>query len=481
MEGGGRGDSSSSGRRLYAVMLPFLGQSHFNVYLKLSRMLATKGVAVIYVSLTSNLEILRPLVQEQGWNHDALPFYFQDLSIPDTEAPLPPGRQNTNKISLDMMPKLFDLLDKMRDPFEVLMKELTGREYYESRSLQPPARLVLVYDFFMGWSAAVAAKFGVRSFTFDPFSALVWLSKEAAFWDREDLLLLLPEVAEAVETLPSVGIGLSQVRKHMEYTRLADGVLLDTFLELEPKFIRHLQSGGGGKLFWAVGPVIDLPDRDHKLHSPREGEILEWLDRQTRGSVVYVSFGTQSHISPAQVMELAMGLEASGQPFLWVLRPPDSRLTVGASSAEDWKAELLPEGYERRVQGRCLIETGWAPQGAILAHEATGAFISHCGWNSCLESVAAGVPIIALPLQVDQPVNALLLAREAKVAVEMKIIDGIAERNEVERAVRRLMSGEGLEVKRRVEAVSKAAVSAIFREEGDAWKNLDSFIQYAAE
>lgn len=461
-------------------MLPFLAQSHFNVYLQLSRMLAIRGVAVIYVSLTSNLEILRPLVQEQGWNHDALPFYLQDISIPDTEAPLPPGRQNTNKISHDMMPKLFDLLDKMRDPMEILMRELTGREYYESRGLPPAGRLVLVYDFIMGWSAAVAAMFGVRSFTFSPFSAHIWLCKEAAFWDREELLLLLPEVADAVKTLPTVGAGPSLLRKHMEFTRLADGVLLNTFLELEPKFIRFLESGGGGKLVWAVGPVIDLPHRGHEKQRPRDGEILEWLGCQMRGSVVYVCFGTESYISPAQVVELAMGLEASGQPFLWVLRSPDMRLAEGSSSAEDWKAELLPEGYERRVQGRCLIETGWAPQGAILAHEATGAFISHCGWNSCLESVAAGVPIIALPLQVDQPANALLLAREAKVAVEMNIVDGIAERNEVERAVRSLIGGEGVEMKRKIEELSKAAVSAISAEGGAAWKNLDSFIQYAA-
>lgn len=483
MEGGGRrGDSSSSSsRRLYVVMLPFLGQSHFNVYLQLSRMLATRGVSVIYVSLTSNLESLRPLVQGQGWNHDGLPFYFHDFSIPEAESPLPPGRQNTNKISHDMVPKLFDLLDKMRDPLEILLKELAGFEYYESRGLPPPGRLVLIYDFFMGWSAAVAAKFGVRSFTFHPFSAYMWLCKEAVFWDRDDLLLLLPELADGVETLPLEGYVPSLVRRHMEFTRMADGVLLDTFLEMEPKFIRHLQSGGGGKPFWAVGPVIDFPRKDHKLQRPRDGEILEWLGHQTQGSVVYVSFGTESYISPVQLIELAMGLEASGQPFLWALRPPNTRLEQGSSSAEDWKAELLPEGYEQRVQGRCLIETGWAPQGAILEHGATGAFISHCGWNSCLESMAAGVPIIALPLQVDQPANAMLLAREGKVAVEMKMIDGVAERDEVERAVRCLMSGEDMEVKRRVEAVRNAAVSALSHEGGAAWKNLDSFIEYATE
>lgn len=471
------GDQNS--RRLYVVMLPFIGQSHFNVCLQLSRMLATRGVAVIYVSLPSNLNILRRLVEGQGWKGHGFPLYFQDLAIPDAEAPLPASGHDTNKISHDTVPNTrFDLLEQMRDPFEALMRELTGREYYESRGVPFPDRLVLVFDFFMGWSAAVAAKFGVRSFAFAPHSAHMWLCTEAIFWSRPELLLL-PEVAEALEILPAVDFVAEQVGRHMDFTRLADGVILNTFLEVEPKMMGYLESVGvgGGKPVWPVGPLIDFPRRD-QTQRPRDAEILAWLDRQTPGSVVYVSFGTVSCLSPAQVTELALGLETSGKPFLWVLRSPES------SSAEDWKADLLPEGYERRVQERCLIETGWAPQGLILAHEATGAFISHCGWNSCLESVAAGVPLIALPLQTDQPTNALLLVRETKVAVEMKMIDGVATRDEVESAVRSLMAGEDdeeVEVKRRVKAVSKAAISALSYEGGAAWKKLESFIQYALQ
>lgn len=468
------GDDNS--RRLYVVMLPFLGQSHFNVCLQLSRMLASRGVAVIYVSLPSNLDILRSLVEGERWNDHAFPLYFQDLSIPDAEASLPPGRQNTNKISPDMIPKIFDLLEQMRNPLEALMRKLTGREYYESRGLPAPHRLVLVFDLFMGWSVAVAAKFGVRSFMLSPFSAHMWLSLEVKFLGRVEPLLL-PVVAEAIEKLPSADFVASQVRRHMDFTRLADGVLLNTFEDVEPKIFRHLESVGvgGGKPFWAVGPVIDVPRRD-QIRRPRDAEILAWLDTQTIGSVVYVSFGTESYVSPAQVTELALGLETSRQPFLWVLRPP------APLSGEDWKANLLPEDYERRVQGRCLIETEWAPQGAILAHEATGVFISHCGWNSSLESMTAGVPLIALPLQTDQPANALMLAKEAKVAVEMKMIDGVARRDEVESAVKSFLCGvEKAEVKRRVKEVSKSAISALSYEGGAAWKNLDSFIQYSLQ
>lgn len=393
-----------SGRRLYAVTLPFLAHSHFNAILKLSRMLATRGVTVICVTLPSNLQIL--LSRVQGWGD--LPFYFHDLSV--RESPLPPGRQNVNNICGHELPMIFDLIHKMREPLEGFMAELTGREYYESRGFPSPDRVILIYDLFMGWSAAVAAGFGFQSFMFLPGSAYTWLCLDAVCRDKA-APQLLPEVADAVGSWVLPDFVMAELRRHMEFTRVADGLLLNTFRELEPKFLQHLESGdGGGKPVWAVGPVVELPRRD-KIQRPRDAEIVEWLDRQTSGSVVYVAFGSESYISPAQVKELAVGLEASEQPFLWVLRQPGSTLgdnpmssapgsTLGVNpmSSAEWKAEALPEGYEQQLGGRCLIETSWAPQAAILAHEATGAFITHCGWNSVLESVAAGVPMIGLPL-----------------------------------------------------------------------------------
>jgi len=464
---------------LYAVALPFLAHSHFNAFLHLSRMLATKGVTVIYVSLPSNIEILRPRVE--GW--EDLPVYFQDISVP--ESSLPTGRQNVNNISPDMLPLIFDLIQKMQNPLEALMAELTGREYYESRGLTPPERLVLIYDMYMGCSAAVAAKFGIRSFMFFPASAQLWLCREAICWDGGAPLPEIDDAASRLEAMPD--FILTHFHQHMEFTwRLADGILFNTFAELEPKFIRHLERfgaggrGGDGKPFWAIGPVIDLSGKN-KIRRPRDFEIVEWLDRQTPGSVVYVSFGSESYICLTQVIELALGLEASGHPFLWVLHPPDSELSEDSLTAEEWKAEALPDGYERRLGGRCIIECWWAPQAAILAHEATGAFITHCGWNSALESVAAGVPMIALPLESDQPANALLLV-EAEVAVEVKMNDGVAEREEVERAVRKLMAVDEAaeEMKRRVKALSIAAAAAISNEGGAAWKNLDAFVQYSS-
>lgn len=461
-------------RRLYAVVLPFLAHSHLNAFLQLSRMLATKGVTVIYVNLPSNLEILRPRVQ----GSEDLPLYFQDVSVPDS--PLQAGCQNVNNISRDMLPLIFDLIQKMQKPLEALMADLSGREYYDLRGLLPPERLVLIYDLFMGCSAAAAAKFGIRSFKFFPASALLWLSGDSKCCDEGEPMPEIADVRSRFQVIPD--FVLTHIEQHMEFTsRLADGILFNTFAELEPKYVRHMERFGvGGKPFWAVGPVIDVSG-NNKIRRPRDAEIVEWLDRQTPRSVVYVSFGSESYISRTQVTELALGLEASGQPFLWVLRPLDSKLAMESSSmAEKWKEEVLPDGYERRLGVRCIIESSWAPQAAILGHEATGAFITHCGWNSALESVAAGVPMIALPLHSDQPANALLLVETAKVAVELKMSDGVAKREEVERAVRKLMAVDAaaVELKRRVKTVSVAAAAAISNDGGAAWKNLDAFVQY---
>lgn len=474
--------------KLYVVALPFIAHSHFNAFLHLSRMLATRGVTVIYVSLPSNIQILRPRVQ--GW--EDLPIHFQDLSVPDS--PLPEGSQNVSNISRDMLPLIYGLIQKMQEPLEALMAELTGREYYESRGLPPPERLVLIYDMFMGFSAAAAAKFGISSFMFFQMSAKLWLCAEAKCWDQQEPLLAVADIVSTVQATPDSV--LSHVDKDMELTwRFADGILLNTFAELEPELVQHLESFGAGgrsgvgKPFWAVGPVIDISGGNKKIQRPRDIEIVEWLDQQTPGSVVYVSFGSEVLLSPAQVTELALGLEASGQPFLLVLRPPNSKLNVDVDStslAAEWKADVLPDGYERRLGTRCIIECFWAPQLRILGHQATGAFITHCGWNSALESVVAGVPMIALPLQSDGPANAFILA-QAKLALEINMSDGFAKKEEVERAVRRLMAPDEApdeaveELKRRVKVVSKAAAAAISNEGGAAWKSLDAFVEYSSK
>ena len=148
----------------------------------------------------------------------------------------------------------------------------------------------------------------------------------------------------------------------------------------------------------------------------------------------------------------------------------------------DWISELLPEGYKGRIAGRGFLVRNWAPQLDILSHKATGGFVTHCGWNSTLESINTRVPMVAWPLHFDQFANSILVARELKVGVEVKKWTKADENElvmaeEVEKAIRRVMAedGEGLEMRSRAKELGLAARRAV-AEEGSSWKELESFI-----
>lgn len=238
----------------------------------------------------------------------------------------------------------------------------------------------------------------------------------------------------------------------------ADGILINTFEDLESRIIQALvngellPSGDGIRMpsIYAVGPLIAPPKP--VLEDPSGS--LQWLDNQPASSVIFVSFGSVNFLSGEQIVELASGLEGGGHRFLWVLRSP-SNPDVSA---------LLSPGFEQRTKGRGLVVTSWAPQVAILAHPSTGGFVSQCGWNSVLESVSHGVPIIAWPLQAEQRTTAFFLVNDIKMAVGLqKRKDGIVTKEEVEKAVRELMEGEDGKKKRvrakELKEIAKAALA----------------------
>ena len=123
---------------------------------------------------------------------------------------------------------------------------------------------------------------------------------------------------------------------------------------------------------------------------------LEWLDTQPEASVLYVSFGSVAVLSVPQIQELAMGLEMSGQRFLLVLRP--------SKNAEN--LPVFPEGFEELIKGRGFVHIGWVPQLFVLSHRAVGGFLTHCGWNSTLETICRGLPMLTWPIQAEQAMNA---------------------------------------------------------------------------
>uniref|UniRef100_A0A0A9A141 Uncharacterized protein n=1 Tax=Arundo donax TaxID=35708 RepID=A0A0A9A141_ARUDO len=168
--------------------------------------------------------------------------------------------------------------------------------------------------------------------------------------------------------------------------------------------------------------------------------------------------------------ELALGLELSGQRFLWVVRSPSDEGAVNdnyydAESKKDPFA-YLPEGFVERTKEVGLLVPSWAPQTKVLAHKATGGFLTHCGWNSVLESLVHGVPMVAWPLFAEQRQNAVMLSEGVGAAIRVPEVKG---REKIAAVVRELMAGEGkgAAVRAKVAELQKAAADGL-REGGAA-------------
>ncbi|XP_052303877.1 anthocyanidin 3-O-glucosyltransferase 2 isoform X4 [Populus trichocarpa] len=233
--------------------------------------------------------------------------------------------------------------------------------------------------------------------------------------------------------------------------RESKGIIINTFEELESHAIDSFSKAKGNTPpVYPVGPILNLNrDDDCDEESDKYKDIKQWLDEQPLSSVVYLCFGSMGSFGADQVKEIACGLEQSGHRFLWSLRkpPPKGEMELHPSDYTDPR-DVLPEGFLDRTTNIGKI-IGWAPQTDILAHPSVGGFVSHCGWNSVLESIWFGVPIATWPLHAEQQLNAFMLIVELGLGVEIKMdyrrefnwdgSENVISAGEIERGVRCLM------------------------------------------
>ncbi|KAH0774381.1 hypothetical protein KY290_011518 [Solanum tuberosum] len=258
------------------------------------------------------------------------------------------------------------------------------------------------------------------------------------------------------------------------------GEIINSCRETEGKY-PDLLAKVKGKPLWAFGPFHMLLESHSNSSSniTRHDQCLQFLDKQDVNSVIFVSFGSTTTLSQEQVNELALGLEQSNHKFIWVLRKGDNAEKL---KEKDVKIEL-PEGFEERVEGRGIV-VNWAPQLEILGHSSTGGFMTHCGWNSCIESISMGVPVATWPISYDQPFNAIFLTNLLKIGISVK---SWSHRNElitastIEKSVKTLMGTiEGEEMRRRAVELSKQIKNSV-RSGGRARKDMESFISHIIE
>ncbi|GAU51773.1 hypothetical protein TSUD_415600 [Trifolium subterraneum] len=203
----------------------------------------------------------------------------------------------------------------------------------------------------------------------------------------------------------------------------SDGIIVNSFEELESHAVQSFSSHSelaGLPIIYPVGPIL-TPEPETK-NVVESDDIIKWLDDQPPSSVVFLCFGTWGSFDDDQIKEIAHAIENSGARFLWSLRKAQPKGVMAAPSEYTLSdlSLVLPEGFLDRTEGTGRV-IGWAPQTQILAHPATGGFVSHCGWNSTLESVYFGVPISTWPLFAEQQTNAFQLVCELKIAVDIAL------------------------------------------------------------
>ncbi|XP_023550168.1 beta-D-glucosyl crocetin beta-1,6-glucosyltransferase-like [Cucurbita pepo subsp. pepo] len=401
------------------LMLPWLAHGHITPFFELAKRLAKhRTIFQIYVCSTHvNLQAIDPNLAR---THSIELVELHLPSLPD----LPPHMHTTKGIPLHLEPTLMKAFDMAAKDFELLLDRL-----------EPD---LLVSDLFQPWAvqAAAARNVPVVNFVVTGVAVLTRLVHAFCNSGRE---FPFPEIDFSGHWSSKRGrkvsdeVGRDWALRVFKCLRMSsDVVLVNTSPEFEGKYIDFLASSFNKKIL-PIAPMV--PQIKPNGEKP---EILKWLDKKSPKSTVYVSFGSEYYLTNQDREELAHGLEQSHVNFIWVIRfPKGESLTI---------EEALPEGYMKRVGDRGLIMEGWAPQLEILNHSSVGAFVCHCGWNSVVESVMFGVPIVALPMQLDQPWHAKV-ANLAGVCVE-------AERDD-----------EG-NVKR--EGVAKAIKEVVFEEIGEA-------------
>lgn len=268
--------------------------------------------------------------------------------------------------------------------------------------------------------------------------------------------------------------------QHAKRYRETRGMVVNTFKELESYCLSSMFGGNDVGTVYPIGPVVDRegPARWHP-DSWNHETVMKWLDDQPPSSVVFITTGSMGCLNPAQVREIAAGLERTGYRFLWSIRePPKSKLDLPNDYTNLDDDQVLPPGFSERTKGKGLM-CGWVPQVTILAHKAIGGFVSHCGWNSILEALYHGVPIGTWPIYAEQHLNAFQMVKELGLSVEITLDykDGVTlvSAEDVERGVRKLMEGDG-EVREKVKEYSEMCKS-VWMKNGSSAVFLDKLIE----
>ncbi|GJM86893.1 hypothetical protein PR202_ga02793 [Eleusine coracana subsp. coracana] len=467
--------------RPHAVLVPYPAQGHVTPMLQLAKVLHSKGFFITFVNTEYNH---RRLLRSRGAGALAGLDDFRFETIPDG---LPPS--DNDDVTQDIPTTCASLSRNGPAAFRDLLVRLNGAPG------RPPVGCV-ISDGVMSFVLRVANEMGVLALQFWTMSACGFMGYlhfaeliERGYVPLKDESYLtngyLDTVLDWVPGMPDIRLRdiPSFVRTtdpndfmvHFEIretgsARHAQGLILNTFDAVEQDVVDALR-----RMFprvYTVGPLLKLTETAARPEAAaidsnlwkEDASCLQRLDARDAGSVVYVNFGSITVMTPAQLAEFAWGLARCDRPFLWVIRPD---LVAGEKA-------VLPEEFVAETKERGIF-LSWCPQRQVLAHPSVGLFLTHSGWNSTLESMCAGVPMICWPFFAEQMTNCRYVCAKWGVGVE---IDGDVRREEVARLVREAMDGEKGRDMREKAMVWKEKARAATDEAGTSSVNISRLVEF---
>jgi UDP-glucoronosyl and UDP-glucosyl transferase len=474
------------------VLFPYLAQGHLIPFLDLAKLLEQHthqhpSISITLISTPHNINNLHPLLPSTSRIH------LHSLPFDPTVYGLPPHVENTDACS---SPSHFASISVASRSLEPQFEEFITQQLRSD----PHLKLYLITDVFVCWTVPIAKKFSIPHMVFTTCGALgtaaymsMWHHLPHRQTDEEyfrvpgfpdSFLLHRSQMSYANRVTDGTDEQYKFLCGQIRFSFQSDLMICNTVKELEPLGLQALKAVTGKATIYTIGPLAPLQEEKSyqragkKLGIKRE-TCLQWLDTQAEHSVVYICFGSQNTITAAKMLALAEGLESSGVPFIWVIRPPigTEKYEDKEFNEDDEKQQMqkwLPRGFIERItcskQG--LLVWRWAPQLEILTHIVTGAFFSHCGWNSILESLSRGVPLIGWPLSAEQFFNAKMLEEELGVLVEInRGIDRELESREVERVVKEVICGEkGKEIRNKATVCKDIIRNAMAKKEDSGEK-----------
>ncbi|KAI3471880.1 hypothetical protein Pfo_028568 [Paulownia fortunei] len=461
-------------KKLHAIVISLPYQGHINPFVNLALKIAAKGFTITFV----HLEYVHHRLSKAHHSNTSEVDFFSEARESGLDI-----RYST--IS-DGFPLEFDRDLHFQEHWDSLFRDFPARvDEFVGKMIQsdPYSVHFLVADTVYTWPATIAEKHNLVNVSFWTEPALV-LSL-AYHWDllREKGHVPCKDNIEVeIDYVP--GVQSISTRDLMTYlteadsivsealfaafegVKKADFILHNTVDELESETLSALNKYQPN---YAVGPInfsniLDTNTISRSLRS--ESDCTHWLDSKSPGSVLYVSFGSLVQTSKQVIEEIAYGLLLSEVNFIWVVR-------AGIVGSGD--TNVLPAGFEDEIKDRGLV-IPWCNQIMVLSNPAVGGFLTHNGWNSTVESMWCGVPMICYPITYDQVTNRKLVVDNWKIGTSL--CDGTSvDRKEVAEKIKSFMSGTILKsLRQEAEKVKETFQNAIGID-GSSERNFDQFIK----